>query len=101
MKLNHPKTKKQLKILIDTGANKNIISPNIIESVKTVPNTQISNVCGVNNVTSKGELDLFGNTFKPLQFYVMKFHYFFDGILGSESLAKLKAQINYENETIT
>lgn len=32
---------------------------------------------------------------------MLKFHYFFDGLIGSETLAKLKAKIDYENETIT
>lgn len=68
---------------------------------ETVPNIQIKNVCGINNVTKKGKIDLFSGAFKPLSFYILKFHNFFDGIIGSETLAKLKAHINFENETIT
>lgn len=77
------------------------MAPGIIETVETIPNTQIKNVCGSNSVSKKGKIDLFNGAFKPLTFYVLKFHYFFDGIIGSETLATLNTQINYENETIT
>lgn len=101
LKINHPLDKRQLKILIDSGANKNIIAPGILEKISTVPDTNIKNVCGTNKVTEKGKIDLFNGAFKPLSFYVLKFHNFFDGLIGSETLAKLKAHINYENGTIT
>lgn len=90
-----------MKILIDSGANKNIIAPGILEKSNVISDTQIKNVCGTSKVTEKGKIDLFSGTFKPLTFYVMKFHKFFDGLIGSETLAKLKAHINYENATIT
>uniref|UniRef100_A0AB38Z1R9 RNA-directed DNA polymerase n=1 Tax=Pitica errantivirus TaxID=3078414 RepID=A0AB38Z1R9_9VIRU len=101
LKLNHSSSKRQLKILIDTGANKNIIAPGILENTTTIPNTTITNVRGKNNVSEKGTLDIFKGSFKPLPFYVLKFHQFFDGLIGSESLAKLNAKINFETSTIT
>lgn len=100
LKLLHPRTKKPLKILIDTGANKNIIAPDVIECVQKVSDTPIKNICGSHTINEKGKIDLFNGISKPLSFYILKFHYFFDGLIGSETLAKLNAQIKYENETI-
>lgn len=90
-----------MNILIDSGANKNIVAPDILENIHTVSSTTIKNVKGTSNVTEKGTIDLFNGAFKPLSFYVLKFHYFFDGLIGSETLAKLKAHIDYENGTLT
>lgn len=88
-------------MLIDTGANKNIISPGILEHTTTISNTPIKNVTGIHNVGEKGKMDFFNGLCKPLTFYVLKFHDFFDCILGSQTLGKLKAQIDYDNGTVS
>lgn len=88
-------------MLIDTGANKNIISPGILDETLKISDTPIKNVQGTQQVCEKGKIDFFNGLCKPLTFYVLNFHNYFDCILGSESLGKLKTQIDYVNGTIT
>ena len=101
LKVAHRRSKQLLKILIDSGANKNIIAPGILENPITVPEKSIKNIKGTTNVNRKGTIDFFNGAFKPLPFYELKFHYFFDGLIGPETLAKLNTHLDYENETIT
>lgn len=95
-----PNSKINLKLLIDTGANKNIIEPGILQDPLQIKHMTVKNVNGTNQISRKGKLDIFTGTSKPLMFYELKFHDFFNGILGSETLANLKAKIDYKNETL-
>lgn len=98
--INIPECKRDLKFLIDTGANKNIISPGIIDDAKSTKRTFIKNVSGNKEVNKKGKLDIFKGFIKPLTFYELKFHTFFDGIIGSQFFAKYRAKIDYQKEMI-
>lgn len=98
--MNIPNSKQQLKLLIDTGANKNIIDPGILQNTYKVKKMTIKNINGTNQISQKGKLDIFPGTSKPLTFYELNFDDFFNGILGSESLANLRAKIDYEKEML-
>lgn len=50
-----------IKLLIDTGAIKNVVKPGIINKTKTVSNTKVNNIIGC--VNQKGKIKLFGNNF--------------------------------------
>lgn len=97
----HPETKLKIKMLIDTGANKNIIRPGLLISPEIIKSFPVKNIRGTFSVTQKGKLDLFEKLFKPFTFYELEFHEYFDCILGSETMSKLNTKINYGKETIT
>lgn len=97
LEIKHPETDTLIKLLIDSGANKNIISPGFLTQTKPI-NTSIRNVNGNQTIKNKGKLKIFKNL-PPLSFYEYKFHEFFDGILGAESLARFKAKLNFRSET--
>lgn len=61
--------------------------------------TSIKNISGNNKIKQKGTINFFKNL-PPLTFYEYKFHDFFDGILGSETLAKLNSKIDFKTETL-
>lgn len=88
-------SKGELKFLIDTGANKNYISPAHVK----VENCQSEGICKVRNINGVHEIrkfisfDLLGIK-KKLKFHVFSFHKFFDGLIGYESLRDLKAKLN-------
>ena len=87
------KTNKTINLLIDTGANKNLISPGIIENCIPTKNKSIKNVAGTYNIKEKGKANLIGCNLPAQTYYVLKFHNFFDGLIGSEELAKNRAII--------
>lgn len=87
-------------MLIDTGANKNIVQPGILNDITHINDFPVKNVSGTFNVTQKGKLDLFDNLFEPFTFYELKFHNFFNCILGSETMARLDAKIDYKRNHI-
>lgn len=91
----------QVKLLIDTGSNKNFISPKIIPEIERKPckPMAISNTKGNHKCKQKYLADIF-NTNEPITFYLFKFHKFFDGILGYETLSSLKASIDVSNNKI-
>lgn len=92
-------SKKKVKVLIDTGANKNIISPGIIMQTEEVNDTKINNITGCRHVTKKGKINLLGHNLPKQTYYELQFHNFFDALIGSEFMAKNKAKINYQDET--
>lgn len=91
----------KLKLLLDTGANKNIIRPGILSKRSIVNNSCVNNISGKHQVNYKGKLEFTDAQIPPQTFYELQFHTFFDGILGSEFLANNNASINFENCTIT
>ena len=91
-------TKQTIKLLIDTGANKNIIRPGIITNCKPSKKTKIKNISGHHTINSKGKANLIRLDIPIQTYYELKFHDFFDGIIGSEFLAKSKAKIDYNRE---
>lgn len=85
---------KTAKILIDSGSNKNFISPDLIPltSRKKCPVTTVTNSKGKHKINECYYFDIFGK--KNVKFYVFKFHKFFDGILGYETLSSLQCHID-------
>ena len=86
-----------LKFLIDTGANKNYISPNHvnIDKCRFTDSINVHNINGVHTVNQFVEFNPFiniPNTLK-LKFFVFDFHPFFDGLIGYEALQLLRADI--------
>lgn len=93
--------KQKIRLLIDTGANKNVIRPGVLKNIKHIRNKQIKNISGLHEITRKGKANFIGPEVKPQTYYELRFHDFFDGILGSEFLAKTKAKIDYEKEILS
>lgn len=94
------KTKQTIKLLIDSGANKNVIRPGILTNCKETISTTIKNISGNHVINKKGKANLISCDLPAQTYYELYFHDFFDGIIGSEFLAQNKAKINYEGETL-
>lgn len=94
-------TKGELKFLVDTGANKNYISPIHvnIENCKDEPTSTVNNMAGQHTINKSASIDIF-RIKKKLKFYIFKFHKYFDGLIGYESLRDLKATLNTANNTL-
>lgn len=88
-------TKGEMKFLIDTGANKNYISPEHVnvENAKLEKGLKVTNINGTFEIDRSVSFDPFSLN-KKLKFYVFKFHQFFDGLIGYESLRDLNAQLD-------
>lgn len=85
---------------MDTGANKNILKPGIMTNTKQTKNTHTTNITGQQIIKRKGKINLLGTKFDEQTFYEMDFHNFFDGIIGSEYLAKSKAIIDFKRNVV-
>lgn len=94
-------TKGELKFLVDTGANKNYISPAHvnIENCKNEPTSTITNLSGKHTINKSASIDIFGIK-KKLKFFIFKFHKLFDGLVGYETLRDLRAVLNTANNTL-
>jgi len=90
-----------LNILIDSGANKNLLRPGILKGSKECHHTSVKNMYGNFTVSSKCETFFLGPKLPPIELYEKKFHDFFDGLIGTETLSTLESILNYKNETIT
>lgn len=101
LKINNSKDNTTLKILIDSGANKNVIRPGILAKTKKIKPTLTKNFCGSKIISSKGKATLLGPNFPAVSVYELNFHKFFDGLIGSETLSKLNAAIDYNDCTLT
>lgn len=90
-----------MKFLIDTGANKNYISSDHvnIENCKTEPMSKVTNIKGTHMIDKSASFDPFQIN-KKLKFFVFKFHNFFDGLIGYESLRDLNAKIDVSKNTL-
>lgn len=93
-------TKQTAKLLIDTGANKNVIRPGFLVDCKPCTNTTINNISGKHKINKKGIANLLGSGIPSQSYYELNFHDFFDGIIGSEFLAKNKGKIDYNQENL-
>lgn len=94
-------TKGELKFLIDTGSNKNYIAPDHvnIENCKDEFGISVNNIKGSHKIEKSASFDIFGIK-KKVKFYIYKFHNFFDGLIGYETLRDLKAQLNIRTNSL-
>lgn len=92
---------KDAKILVDSGSNKNFISPSLIPKSKQLKckTLKISNSSGRHAADQKFITTIFGLKQK-VTFYLLNFHNFFDGILGYETLSDIEALIDVNNHKI-
>lgn len=90
-----------MKFLVDTGANKNYLSPDHvnIENCKTETGIKVTNIKGTHSINRSASFDPFQIN-KKLKFFIFKFHNFFDGLIGYESLRDLNAQIDIRKNTL-
>ena len=88
-------SKGELKFLIDTGANKNYISPKHvnIENCKTESGITVKNLSRETVINKSISFDIF-EIKKKIKFNVLEFHNFFDGLIRYQSLRDLKARLN-------
>lgn len=101
MECANNKSNQKIKLLVDTGANKNLIKPGLLQNCNTTSETLIKNITGFHKINKKGKHNLLGRGIPTQTYYEMNFHDFFDGLLGSEFLAKTNSEINYLKGTVT
>lgn len=94
-------SKGELRFLIDTGANKNYISSDRVklENCDAETGMKVTNINGTHDIKHSVSFDIF-QVKKKLKFFVFKFHDFFDGLIGYESLRDLNAQLNIGKNTL-
>ena len=88
-----------IRFLIDTGSNKNYLSPHLAPEIyrKTGPDSNIKNISGTHTVNQYVNLNPFYShkiQVPKQKFFIFKFHEFFDGIVGYESLRSIGAIID-------
>lgn len=95
-----------LKLLIDTGATKSFLNPEIAENyfqefIKNEPFT-ISSIFQTTTRDLCADIPAFSelNTNKTIKFYLFKFHHFFDGLIGYETLKDLDVQLDLKNSIL-
>lgn len=90
-----------MKFLVDTGANKNYISPKhtYIDNCKNEHGIKVTNISGEHKITKSASLDVFQIN-KKVKFYVFDFHEFFDGLIGYETLRDLNAQLDIRKNSL-
>lgn len=87
-----------LKILVDTGSNKNYIQPHLIPN--PIPNEQpfyANSIGGKVKITHHTIANLFGIEDCKVKFFIMPTLKSFHGILGNDSLKDLSAVIHAKN----
>lgn len=92
-----------LRILVDTGSNKNYIKPSLV--INPQPNQELFAARAVKeeiNVSHHTYLDIFEGKVQPLQFFLLPGLKTFDCILGNDTMRELSAVIytkeNYTNK---
>lgn len=99
--LEIPTRKGTIRLLVDTGANKNYIAPRFVEQkfrIATIP-LKVKNVASGFQVKEYVKWNPFSDILKetPLaeqSFFIFQFHDFFDGLIGYETLRTFNAIIN-------
>lgn len=94
-----------LKFLIDTGANKNCISPKLVKNennCKQISSVVVRNIRGIHELNKYVEFNPFPSVphSKNFIFYVFEFSEFFDGMIGYETLQNLRANICSTTNTL-
>lgn len=86
---------KILKILIDTGSNKNYIRPKLVKYPKINEEPFSANsVGGEIKITHHTIANIFGEDKYSIKFFILKTLQSFDAILGNDSSMELSAVIN-------
>lgn len=88
-----------LKILIDTGSNRNYIQPRHVSN--PLPNKIVFNavsVGGNTKITHHKNANLFNDTDTLIKFFILPTLKTFDAILGNDSLKELGAVIETKNK---
>lgn len=93
------------KFLIDTGANKNYIAPEIVPNrfILSGPSQNIKNESGkhkVNQYAFLNPLENFIHEVPKQNFFLFRFHDFFDGLIGFETLRFMGALIDTATNSI-
>lgn len=90
-----------IRLLVDTGANKNYLAPKFVEQKfrKAVTHHQVKNINGSFEINEYVEWNAFELLLRDLNlpkqvFYIFKFHDYFDGLIGYETLRTLNAVID-------
>lgn len=83
-------------MLIDTGANKSYINPEHVRKYsKTAHPSVVTNKDGKFHIDKVVHANFFSEASnKKLPYHLFKFHKFFDGLIGYENLASMKAKID-------
>jgi hypothetical protein len=86
---------------VDTGANKNYISPRHVnpENCKIENGIQVTNIRGKHKIEKSASFDVF-QIKKKVKFFVFDFHDFFDGLIGYETLRDLNAKLDIGKNTL-
>lgn len=100
--MRFPTTKGYLNFLVDTGANKSYINPEHAKKIlKTKKPSVVTNKNGKFLIDKMMHKNFFPESFdKELPFHVFKFHSFFDGLIGYENMALMKAVIDSKNHQL-
>lgn len=101
----HSKNRKPLRLLIDTGANRNYINPDIVprSAVDKGSQHKIKNINGTHDVNEFTHFNPFAKFSKKLssqKFFLFKFHNYFDGLIGFETLRSLNAIIDTASNSL-
>lgn len=95
-----------IKLLIDTGATKSFLNPEIAEKyfhdcIKHEPFT-ISSIFQTTSRDLCAEIPAFQefNSNKKIKFYLFKFHHFFDGLIGYDTLKNLNVQLDLQKSVL-
>ena len=99
------KSSPPLKLLIDTGANQNYISPEFVplKSVRLGPSHKVKNLIGSYNIEQYTLFNPFSKQCKDVacqKFYLFKFHRFFDGLNGMQTLHELGCIVDASTNSI-
>lgn len=94
-------TNRPLRFIIDTGANMSIINENLCEpsmkeKIKPVQIRTLQNTCYSNTRVKIPSFKIFQSD-KIMEFLELKFHKFYDGLIGNNILMPFKANIDYNS----
>lgn len=94
-----------LKLIIDTGATDSILNPNIchpkwIQKVKPTPIKTLQHRINLEEKVRIPAFKEFSTGLDTIEFYIAKFHEYYDGLIGNDILRPLMAQICYRDNTI-
>lgn len=95
------KTGQDLKILIDSGSNKNLLRPGLVKTFDKINTIDCETTFGSGKSDKTTELNLLSKLVPPQEFFIVKLHEYFDAFLGSEYMATNEAILNYKKETLT